>query len=198
MGDNDVKKYEYYDPYELSEDKSFTFGMPDKIANNVKNPESVALWNFVMRKVTDGKGKTVLSTADTVSQVLARKIFFFMNDEDHIMNKFYGDPPKAMEIYKAAKFSKSKWGRLMGGVLSDIERGTVYAIAIALRLNTEQTEELLYSAGIAVNYELDLDVAMMYFIKREIYDMDRIYSILGEFCNVENGLDRFMFQPRTK
>ena len=193
-----MKKYEYYDPYELSENKDYTFGNPQKISDDIKNDSAIRLWNSVMRKVTDKNKNTVLRPADTVSQVLTRKILYYMNDEEHIYKKFLGDPPKAIDIYKAAKFSKSKWGRLMGGRLTDIERGNVYALAIALRLNEEQTADLLYSAGLAINYELDLDAAMMYFIKKEIYNMDLICSVLGEFCNIENGLDCFIFQPTTK
>ncbi len=50
-------------------------------------------------------------------------------------------------------------------------------------------------AGHAINYELDPDAAMMYFINREIYNMKYICSVLGNFSDVTNGLDCFAFQP---
>ena len=192
-----MKKLEYFDPYDIKKEDGYTFDAPQKISPDVTDEAAVELWNTVMRRVRDRDGKVVLKAADSASQVLARKIMQFMNDEEHIYNKFDGVPPKMSTIYRAAKFSSSKWGRIIGGELSDIERGNAFAIAIALRLDEAQTAELLYAAGFAINYELDLDAAMMYFIKKEIYNMDRILKILGNFSNVKNGLDCFVFQPQV-
>ena len=166
-------------------------GMPKWVTND----EAVALWQAAMRPVIDANGKTVLRCADTASQVLTRAIDRFL-DEKNEFRREYGMPKLTKTaVYKRAKFSRAKWGRIMGGQMSDIERGNAYALAIALELDEVQTAELLYAAGFAINYELDLDVAMMYFIHNKIYDMDKIYEILGNFSDVKNGLDCFMFQP---
>lgn len=193
-----MKKLEYYDPYEAEKEGGYTFDAPQKMEITTNDEAAEKLWNKVMRRMRDESGNVVLKAPDTASQVLARKIMSFMNDEDHIYNKFDGEQPKMSTIYRAAGFSSSKWGRIISGELSDIERGNAFAIAIALRLNEEQTAELLYSAGFAINYELDLDAAMMYFIRREIYDLKRILKILSNFSNVKNGLDCFVFQPITE
>ena len=194
-----MRKIEYFDPYEAEAANDCVFSAPQRIDKGITNPMAVKLWNTVMRKAIDrdDPSNVLLRPANTASMAFARKIQQFMNDKDHIYNKFDEEPPKALDIYKAAKFSSSKWGRIMSGEMPDIERGNAFAIAIALRLNTEQTEELLYSAGFAINYELDLDAAMMFFIKKEIYDMDYISSVLECFSNIKNGLDCFIFQPRT-
>ncbi len=195
-----MRKIEYFDPYEKEAEDNCVFSAPMHIDKNIKNDTAIDLWNTVMRKVTDksDRDRVLLRPANTASMSFAGKIQHFMNDKNHIYNKFDDTPPKASDIYKAAGFSSSKWGRIMSGELIDIERGNAFAIAIALRLDTEQTEELLYSAGFAINYELDLDAAMMFFIKKEIYDMDYILSVLECFSNVKNGLDCFIFQPRTE
>lgn len=193
-----MSKFAYFDPYEAEAEKKCVFSEPKPIDDRIKDAMAVELWNTVTRKVVDQNSKKVLlKPVNTASMSFAIKINQFLNDQDHIYNKFDDEPPKASDIYKAAKFSSSKWGRIMSGELPDIERGNAFAIAVALRLNTEQTEELLYSAGFALNYELDLDAAMMFFIKKEIYDLDYIYSVLGCFSNIKNGLDCFIFQPRT-
>ena len=192
-----MRKIEYIDPYEIKNEDGYEFDNPQNIDANIDNKDAVALWNTVMRKVRDKNGRVVLKAADTASQVLTRKIMKFMYDEDHIQEKFLGEPPTMKHIYTSAGLSHSTWGRIMSGELSDIERGHVFAIAVALRLNTEQTEELLYSAGFAINYELDLDAAIMYFIKREIYDIKRIKRVLSNFSCVKNGLDCFVFQPQS-
>lgn len=195
-----MRKLEYFDPYEAEAEGSCSFSAPARIDPSITNHKAVALWNTVMRRATDKNNsrRVLLRPANTASISFAAKIQQFMNDEEHIYNKFENKPPKASDIYKAAKFSSSKWGRIMSGELTDIERGNAFAVAVALRLNTEQTEELLYSAGFAINYELDLDAAMMYFIKKGIYDVDYIYSALECFSNIKNGLDCFIFQPRTE
>ncbi len=181
-------------------EEKYTIDPPKKLRQEITSPEAKELWNTVMRKKRDQNGKIVQNMPNTASERLAQKIKFYMNDPSHIYEKFCDVPPKAKELYTEARFSKSKWGRIMGGTLPDIERGNAFAIAVVLRLNVEQTEDLLRSAGFCLNYELDLDAAIMYFIEREIYDMNRIYEILGEFCDCtpDNGLDCFIFEPRTE
>ncbi len=192
-----MRKLEYFDPYEADAANECIFSAPKRIDKSITDIMATELWNTAMRKVFDKKDdKVLLRSPDTASMSLARKIHQFMNDKEHIYNKFDDEMPKASDIYKAANFSSSKWGRIMSGEMPDIERGNAFAIAVALRLDTDQTEELLHSAGFAINYELDLDAAMMFFIKKEIYDLDYICSILGCFSNIKNGLDCFVFQPR--
>lgn len=186
------------DFYEQEKEKDSVFSEPLSAPFGVENAEAVQLWKTAMRKVQNGNGEEVLGFPITASASLAKKIEEFMNDPQHIDEKFLGEAPKNQDVYKAACMGKSTWGRIKSGELSDVERGNVFAIAIALRLDEKQTEELLYSAGFTLNYDLDLDRAMMYFIKKGgYYHMKKIYAILGEFCNVKNGLDCFVFHPRT-
>jgi hypothetical protein len=189
----------YFDPYDAEAENRCVFSTPQQIDERITHYMAIKLWDTVMRKAVDkdDPSNVLLRPSNTTSMAFARKIQEFMSDEYHIYNKFENIPPKASDIYQAAKFSSSKWGRIMSGELLDIERGNAFAIAVALRLDTKQTEELLYSAGLAINYELDLDAAMMFFIKKEIYDLDYIYSVLKCFSNIKNGLDCFIFQPRT-
>lgn len=81
----------------------------------------------------------------------------------------------------------------MNGQLPDIERGNVFAIALALKLDEDELIQLLYSAGFALNYSLHLDAAVMYFIKQGIYDIEHIYNVLSQFSDITNGLDCFTF-----
>lgn len=155
------------------------------------------LWDLVNARV-EKDGKTVIDDPETASSRLTDKINFYMRDDEHVRLKFDCDYPKDIEIYTAAGFSKSKWQRIKGGSLLDIERGNAFAIAVALRLDETQTEDLLRSAGFCINYELELDCAIMYFIRKEIYDMKKINNVLKKFSNIKNGLDCFTFRPRLK
>ena len=194
-----MRKITYIDPHEVAEgvDAGYTLGAPEKMPPEITHPEAIELWEAVMRRVVDEKGKTVLRAPDTASQALTRAIYRFWDDEEHIAEKFEGKRPTAKELYTAACFSRSKWNRIISGELIDVERGNIFALAVALRLNDTQTEALLHAAGFALNYELDLDAAMMYFIKNESYDLPIIFEILGQFCSCteKNGLDCFIFRP---
>ena len=184
--------------FELMNDPSYRCGAPSAPPKQVKGEEALRLWSTVMRPIYDKDG-TIVKKKSTVtpSLSLAMAIEEILNDEEHIYNKFVDEKPSDKEIYEAAGFSRSKWGRIRSGMLPDVERGNVFALALALRLDEVQTEKLLHAAGFSLNYDLDLDCAVMYFIRNEIYDVNRVYRILGEFCDVKNGLDCFMFHPRT-
>ena len=193
-----MRKFEYFDPYEAKDAKSCTFSEPSKISGSITNPEAIALWNEVMREARDlnDRKKVLLRRPSTASMSFAGKIQEFLDDKEGMLFRFDEETVTIADIYKAAHFSKSKWGRIMSGKLLDIERGNAFAVAIALHLNVDETEELLYSAGFAINYELDLDAAMMYYIRRQIYDLDRIYATLSCFSDIKNGLDCFAFKPQ--
>ena len=190
----------WIDPFEERNNPDYAYDTrAERISQAIEDEEAIALWEDVMKRVKrKSDGKVLLQTADTVTQVLARKILAFLDDEEHWFAKFNGERPKYQQIYRAAGLSKSNWDRLLAGGNSNVSRGTVYALAIGLRLSDAQTVELLHAAGLCVNYEIDLDVAMMYFIKREIYDIKRIKRVLGAFSDVDNGLDRFYFQPTLR
>lgn len=163
---------------------------------NELDPLAEELWNTVICRV-EKDGGTVLDDPETASAKLSDKINFFMSDSRHIDEKFDGEKPTGKEIYEAAGISKSSWGRIKSGALVDLERGNVFALAVALRLNEEETEQLLHSAGYCINYELELDCAIMFFIRREIYDMKKIRETLGRFSNIDNGFDCFTFRPKN-
>lgn len=176
--------------------EGYEYRQSRRLCGNVTDPAARELWDTVMTNVSKN-GKTVLYSPDTASSVLAKKIDFYMNDPEHIYNRFTDEKPTGKQIYKAAGFSRSKWNRILSGELADIERGNAFALAVALRLDEEQTEDFLHAAGFSLNYEIDLDCAIMYFIRKGIYDMPRICAVLSKFSNITNGLDCFAFCPRT-
>lgn len=191
------KQIEYYDPYELKKDKSCKISQPMRIKPDVKDQDAINLWNNVMRRVYKEEGDsnvTLIDYPNTASSTLAKTIYEFMHDENHIFLAFGKDKLHAKEVYEAARLGHSTWGRIMNGETLDVERANVFAIALALRLNDEQTVKLLQSAGLCLNYEIELDAAIMYFIKKGDYVVDEVWRILEQFTNLENGLDCFTFR----
>ena len=168
--------------------------MPKELSDRVDGMAR-EVWDYSKRKITVD-GNTVLDAADTMTSAFAAKIEEFLSDREHLDARFGGKRPKDREMASRAGFSLPKWNRITAGKLLDVERGNAFAVAIALKLNEEQTVKLLYSAGFALNYTHELDCAVMYFINREIYDINLINATLSQFCNIKNGLDNFTFLPR--
>ncbi len=193
-----MKKIEYKDPAELASENGATVqirNIPSKLAATLTK-DAIEVWNFSKRRIIDAKGKVVMSYADTMTTAFANKIEEFLSDPEHIANKFDGKRPTDNMMASRAGFSRATWNRLTGAIYLDIERGNAFAVAIALKLDEKQTEELLYSAGFVLNYEHELDCAIMYFIKKGEYDINVIKGALSQFCDVKNGFDNFTFLPR--
>lgn len=187
------KSITYFDPYAAREQGGYSFTPLGKPREEITDECARDLYEATHTVVKDADGKVELRPAVTITRSLAYKIDEFMNDEEHIYNKFDGEKPKAYQIYEAAGFSPATWNRIVQGKLLDIERGNVLTLALALRLNAAQTEELMQAAGFVLNYGFEVDAAVMYFIQREIYDMPYIREVLGCFSDIKNGLDRFHF-----
>ena len=187
------KTVTYVDPYAAEGDAAYTLRPPVSEAPAAVTEElGRELYRVTHTRLTEG-GRTLKGVPRTITAPLGDMIYNILHDEEHIASRFGGDRPRVDDICEAAGFSPATWNRITGGKLLDIERGNVFAIALALRLNVEQTVALMATAGFLINYEFELDAAVMFFIHREIYDMELIRKVLSQFADVKNGLDRFHF-----
>ena len=195
-----MKKIEYFDPSEVSEIQGASvreLAFPTRL-DATATDLARKVWAFSKRKITDRLGRVIIGAADTMTSAFARKIEEFLSDEEHLAKNFDGKRPTDQMMADRAGFSRPKWNRLTSATHLDIERGNAFAVAIALKLDEAQTAELLYAGGFVLNYEHELDCAMMYFIKQGIYDLRLITSTLSQFCDLKNGFDKFTFTPKSK
>ena len=103
--------------------------------------------------------------------------------------------PVNSTVYKAAGISKDAFSKIITLKVKHPDKGTVAALAIGLRLDLEEAEEMYIAAGHYLGKTEFLDKVIRFFIKEQIYDIDEVnyclyaYNrpLLGERQPRENG-----------
>lgn len=84
-----------------------------------------------------------------------------------------------VEIYKRANISKSVFSSIMTKGHNP-KKGTVIALAVALKLSLRETERLMMKAGYTFSNSIKGDLIAVYFINHKIYDIDKLNIALHE------------------
>ena len=87
-----------------------------------------------------------------------------------------------VECYKKANVDKKTFSKIKCNPNTyKPSKQTAIAFAIALRLNLEETQDLLASAGLTLSQSFVFDKIIRYFIQKEIYDvLEQVVNILSE------------------
>lgn len=88
---------------------------------------------------------------------------------------------KDSAIYNRANISRQLFSKIRNNPDYQPTKPTAIALAIALELDMEQTQDLIGRAGYALTRSSKFDVIIMYFIQRGIYDIMQINTTLFEF-----------------
>jgi len=81
---------------------------------------------------------------------------------------------KISDIYNKAGITKQHFSKIKNNPEYQPSKNTALALAVALNLNLEETEDLIGRAGFALSASSKSDLIVKYFIKEKIYDVDEI------------------------
>ena len=86
-----------------------------------------------------------------------------------------------VECYKAANVSRQTWYKIMNDGEYRPSKTTVISFAIALKLDYEETQALLATAGYTLSRSILFDKIIVYCIENKIYDVFEINAMLYSY-----------------
>ena len=85
---------------------------------------------------------------------------------------------KASEIYVKEGITKTHFSKIKADKDYHPTKETALAFAIALHLDIEETSDLLRRAGYSISHSSESDLIVEFYIKKSIYNLDRINNQL--------------------
>jgi len=86
-----------------------------------------------------------------------------------------------VEVYKRANLDRKHFSKIRTGKGYTPRKRTVIALAIALKLNLDETNSLLERAGYTISHSYIFDVIVEYFIVNGRYDIFEINNVLFKY-----------------
>lgn len=120
----------------------------------------------------------VLHNASSLEDALANLDESF---SQMILRKLAEKDIKNTDCYKKANIDKKLFSKIINNIHYKPKKSTALALAVALELSLNETNELLRKAGLALSHSEKFDIIVEYFILNRKYDIFEINEMLYEF-----------------
>ena len=94
------------------------------------------------------------------------------------------------DVYKNANLDRRLFSKIISNKDYTPRKNTVFALAISLKLNLEETQNLLRSAGYAISHSSKADLIIEYYIthpNHKQYNIDDLNFLLFKYNQVQLG-----------
>jgi len=88
---------------------------------------------------------------------------------------------KDSDVYKKTDISRQNFSKIRSNEDVRPKKGTIFALSLALKLNIDQTTDLLASAGYAFSPGSKADLLVRYFIEHGNYDLNEVAGALYDY-----------------
>lgn len=148
---------------------------------------------IVHKECTDAAPKMMAPCKAETSSIVGKSLHEYMKamDKSFAYKLFDLIDERGMtdvECYKKANVDKKTFSKIKCNPQTyKPSKQTAVAFAIALKLNLDETQDLLASAGLTLSRSFTFDKIIRYFIQKEVYDIFEINEALFEFDQVLLG-----------
>ena len=112
---------------------------------------------------------TLLKDLDkTINQTFVDALILYINQKGM----------RDSEVYKTAQIDRRLFSKIMSNREYKPAKDTVIALALALKLSLEETNDLLSRAGYILSHSNKKDVIIEYFLRERIYKLNDINEVL--------------------
>ncbi len=146
---------------DLAEEESVRYRVPYRESSpspKQKSAHAASQRSFVVKE---------FSISETFSEMLFR----------HIDQSGLTDP----QVYRRANMDRRLFSKIRSNTEYQPSKNTALALAVALKLNLDQTTDLLRRAGYALSPSSKFDLIVEYFIREQLFDIFEINAVLFEY-----------------
>ncbi|OIU68668.1 hypothetical protein [Rossellomorea aquimaris] len=84
-------------------------------------------------------------------------------------------------IYKKAGLDRRHFSKIRSNPAYQPKKATLISLALALELDSDNTEDLLSAAGYSLSYSDKFDLIIQFCLEKEIYDLQSVNEILNHY-----------------